>query len=182
MHQADLAVCATILMGCYAGPLKSQSVREMSETENSIDNESILRILQSTRTIAMVGASPSVDRPSHGVMHYLQRAGYRVIPVNPTVEGETILGETVVSSLADIAEEFEMVDVFRRSDALPGLVNEVKPLIKARAIQCLWLQLGVRHADAAAKAQAAGLIVVMDRCLKVEHARLVGAGTSRFRL
>lgn len=139
-----------------------------------MDDDSILRILNSTRTIAMVGASPSTERPSHGVMHYLQRAGYRVIPVNPTVEVETILGEPVVSSLADIDEMFEMVNVFRRNDALPGLVDEVKPLIEARAIQFLWLQLGVRHAEAAAKAQAAGLEVVMDRCLKVEHARLIG--------
>lgn len=146
----------------------------MREAAKQMDDDSILRILNSTRTIAMVGASPSTERPSHGVMHYLQRAGYRVIPVNPTVEVETILGEPVVSSLADIDEMFEMVNVFRRNDALPGLVDEVKPLIEARAIQFLWLQLGVRHAEAAAKAQAAGLEVVMDRCLKVEHARLIG--------
>ncbi len=146
----------------------------MSEVEFQMDDESILRILKSTRTVAMVGASPSSDRPSHGVMQYLQRAGYRVIPVNPTVEDEIILGERAVSSLARIDEAFDMVNVFRRSDALPGLVDEVKPLIKARAIRCLWLQLGVRHAEAAAKAQSAGLEVVMDRCLKVEHSRLVG--------
>ncbi|MEX0976464.1 MAG: CoA-binding protein [Woeseia sp.] len=146
----------------------------MSKAENHFNDDSIIRILKSTRTIAMVGASPSTDRPSHGVMHYLQRAGYRVIPVNPTVEGTTILGEAVVPSLADIDEAFEMVNVFRRSDALPELVDELEPMIDARAIRCLWLQLGVRHAAAASKAQAAGLEVVMDRCLKVEHARLVG--------
>ena len=146
----------------------------MSEAHNQLDDESILRILKNARTIAMVGASPSSDRPSHGVMQYLQRAGYRVIPVNPTVQGETILGERVVSSLAEIDEVFEIVNVFRHSDALPGLVDEVKPLIKARSIRCLWLQLGVRHAEAAANAQAAGLEVLMDRCLKVEHARLIG--------
>ena len=146
----------------------------MREAADQMDDESILRILESTQTIAMVGASPSTDRPSHGVMQYLQRAGYRVIPVNPTARSETILGEQVVPSLAAIEEDFELIDVFRRSDALPGLLDEVVPLIKARPIRCLWLQLGVRHNDAAAKAQAAGLQVVIDRCLKVEHARLVG--------
>ncbi len=146
----------------------------MSKASDQMDDDSLLRILQATRTIAMVGASASPERPSHGVMQYLQRAGYRVIPVNPTVKGETILGEPVVASLVEIDEGFEMVDVFRRSDALPGLVNEVKPLIKARAIRCLWLQLGVQHAEAEASARLAGLEVVMDRCLKVEHARLIG--------
>lgn len=142
--------------------------------QDADSGEPMLGILRSTRTIAMVGASASPARASHGVMKYLQQAGYRVIPVNPTVSGEQIHGETARASLADIAEPFELVDVFRRPDAVPDLVEEVIALAESRGIRCLWLQPGVVHAEAAQRARAAGLDVVEDRCLKIEHRRLLG--------
>lgn len=143
---------------------------------NDIDDGMLAEILRSTRSIAMVGASPSPDRDSHGVMGYLQRAGYRVIPVNPKAAGRTIHGEPVVASLAEIDEPFELVDVFRRRGAVPDVVEAVLPLIEMRGIRTLWLQLGVGHPQAAARAREAGLKVVSDHCIKVEHRRLTRAG------
>lgn len=128
----------------------------------------IAGILDRTRVIALVGASPKPDRDSHEVMQFLQRRGYRVIPVNPQVAGTTILGETCVATLAEIAEPIDMVDVFRRSEAVPAIVDEAI----AVGAKALWLQLGVVHAEAAARAEAAGLAVVMDRCPKIEIFRL----------
>jgi O-acetylhomoserine (thiol)-lyase len=128
------------------------------------------RILQTVRTIAMVGASANWNRPSYFVMKYLQTKGYRVIPVNPGIAGQQILGETVVASLGDIAERVDMVDVFRRSDQVGPVADEA---IKIGA-KVLWMQLGVRNDEAAAKAEAAGLDVVMDRCPKIEYGRLGG--------
>ena len=142
----------------------------------SVDDGMLSEILRSTRSIAMVGASPSPRRDSHGVMEYLQRAGYRVIPVNPTAIGQTIHGEPVVASLAEIDEPFELVDVFRRPDAVPDVVEAVLPLIEARGIRTLWLQLGVDHPQAVARAREAGLRVVADHCIKIEHRRLTRAG------
>lgn len=136
------------------------------------DDRALLDLLRHTRTIAMVGASPSPARDSHGVMRYLQHAGYRVIPVNPTAAGRSIHGEPVVARLGDIVGSFELVDVFRRADAVPALVEEILPLIDRHGIRGLWLQLGVVHDAAARRARAAGLEVVMDRCLKIEHRRL----------
>lgn len=142
----------------------------------AIGDGALAEILRSTRTIAMVGASPSPARDSHGVMRYLQRAGYRVIPVNPTAVGQAIHGEPVVPSLAEIGEPFELVDVFRRRDAVPGVVENVLPLIESRGIRTLWLQLGVGHRQAAARAREAGLIVIANRCMKIEHKRLTRGG------
>jgi len=142
----------------------------------AIGDGTLAEILRSTRTIAMVGASPSARRDSHGVMRYLQRAGYRVIPVNPTAVGGTIHGEPVMASLAEIDEPFELVDVFRRRDAVPDVVDDVLPLIETRGIRTLWLQLGVGHRQAAARAREAGLIVIAERCMKVEHRRLTRGG------
>jgi predicted CoA-binding protein len=142
----------------------------------AIDDDTLAKILRSTRTIAMVGASPSAHRDSYGVMAYLQRAGYRVIPVNPVALGRTIHGEPVVASLSDIDQPFELVDVFRRRDAVPEVVADVLPLIETRGIRTLWLQLGVGHRQAAQRAREAGLAVVTDRCMKIEHRRLTRAG------
>jgi len=150
--------------------------RQGMSNDSAMDDGRLAEILRSTRTIAMVGASPSPERDSHGVMHYLQRVGYRVIPVNPTAVGRDIHGEPVVASLADIDEPFELVDVFRRRDAMPEVVDHVLPLIEARGIRTLWLQLGVGHRQAAARAREAGLSVVADRCMKIEHRRLSRAG------
>lgn len=136
-------------------------------------DDELRRILRETHVIAMIGASPKPDRDSHGVMRYLQQQGYRVIPVNPTAEGETLHGETVYAALADIPDDYQMVDVFRRADAVPGIVDELLALHKRTAVRSLWLQLGVVDADAASRAHDAGLDVVMDRCLKIEHRRLL---------
>ena len=135
------------------------------------DDGYLAAILARTKTIALVGASPSRERDSHDVMGFLQRAGYRVIPVNPN-GGETILGEKVYASLADVPAPFELVDVFRRSDAAARVADEAVALAREKGIRAVWMQLGIRDDDAARRAEAAGLDVVMDRCTKVEHARL----------
>jgi predicted CoA-binding protein len=125
-------------------------------------------ILTSVRTIAVVGASPRGERPSHGVMAYLQRQGYRAIPVNPNAAGIKINGETVYAKLADVPEPIDMVDVFRRSEMAGGVVDEAI----AAGAKVVWMQLGVRDDDAAARAEAHGLQVVMNRCPAIEIPRL----------
>ena len=125
-------------------------------------------ILTSVRTIAVVGASPRRERPSHRVMAYLQRRGYRAIPVNPNAVGTTINGETVYAKLADVPEPIDMVDVFRRSEMAGGVVDEAL----AVGAKVVWMQLGVRDDDAAARAEAHGLKVVMNRCPAIEIPRL----------
>jgi uncharacterized protein len=129
-------------------------------------------ILSSVKTIAMIGASANEVRPSFFVMKYLLAKGYRVIPVNPGQAGKDILGQRVYARLAEIPEAIDMVDVFRGSEAVPAIVDEVlalKPLPKV-----IWTQLTVRNDDAAHKAEAAGIQVVMNRCPKIEYARLCG--------
>ncbi|MCA1439093.1 CoA-binding protein [Ensifer sp. IC4062] len=129
-------------------------------------------ILRSTKTIALVGASPKAERPSHRVMAFLLRKGYRVIPVNPGQVGRTILDQPVVARLADIKEPVDMVDVFRAAHALPALVDEILELPSLPKV--IWGQLSVRDDKAAAKAEAAGINVVMDRCPAIEYPRLIG--------
>jgi predicted CoA-binding protein len=132
-------------------------------------DDSYLRdILATTQTIAIVGASPDPARPSHGVMRFLQRQGYRAIPVNPAAAGTTILGERCVAALADIAEAIDMVDIFRRSEAAGQVVDEA---IRTGA-RTVWMQLGVRDDAAAARAEAHGIRVVMNRCPAIEIPRL----------
>ena len=125
-------------------------------------------LLTSVRTIAVVGASPRPERASHRVMRFLQHHGYRCIPVNPFAAGGDILGERVYASLADIGEPIDMVDVFRRSEAAGAVVDEA---IVAGA-KAVWMQLDVRDHAAAARAEAKGLKVVMDRCPAIEIPRL----------
>ena len=125
-------------------------------------------ILTSVRTIAVGGASPRHERPSHGVMAYLQRRGYRTIPVNPNAVGTTINGETVYARLADVPEPIDMVDVFRRSEMAGGVVDDAI----AAGAKVIWMQLGVSDDDAAARAEAQGLKVVMNRCPAIEIPRL----------
>lgn len=131
----------------------------------------IRRILTDTKVIALVGWSPRPDRPSHGVAAYLARRGYRVIPVNPGQAGHvTAWGETVRASLSDITEAVDMVDIFRRSDAVGPVVEEAIAHLKGP--RAIWMQLGVVNEVAATTARAAGLAVVMNRCPAIEIPRL----------
>ncbi len=127
-------------------------------------------ILATNRTIAMVGASPNPLRPSYFAMKYLKQKGFRLIPVNPGQEGNTILGERVYASLAAIEEKVDIVDIFRNSEAALGITQEAIA-IGARVV---WMQLGVRNDEAARLAEEADLQVVMNRCPKIEYGRLSG--------
>ena len=131
-------------------------------------DDDIRALLRQTQRIAMVGASNKPDRPSYGVMRFLLDQGYEVIPVNPVLAGQIIHGQMVVAQIADIAPAIDMVDIFRASDAAGAVVDEAI----AHGAQSVWMQLGVADAAAAARAEAAGLSVVMDRCPKIEIARL----------
>ena len=124
-------------------------------------------ILEKSKVIAVVGLSPKPERDSHEVAKYLQDQGYRIVPVNP--RADTILGEKSYPDLASIPEKVDVVDIFRRSDDVPPVVDQAIA-IGAKAV---WMQLGIVNEDAAAKAREAGLGVVMDRCMLVEHRNLV---------
>jgi len=126
-------------------------------------------VLRSARTIAVVGASDDPWRPSFGIVDYLRRARYRVLPVNPTLAGRILHGEAVRAALTDIAEPVDLVNVFRRSVFVPEVVEAAVAI----GAPVLWLQLGIRHPAAEARAAAAGITVVADRCISVEHRRLL---------
>lgn len=128
----------------------------------SADDE-IGKLLRTSKTIAVVGLSDSPLRPSHGVAAYMQSHGYRIIPVNPAINGA--LGEKAVASLSKIQEPIDIVDVFRRSEFVPDVVDEAIRL----KVPAIWMQEGVIHEAAAEKAQKAGIFVVMDRCILKEH-------------
>lgn len=138
-------------------------------THDRYEDAYIAGILRDTKTIALVGASPNPARPSYGVMRFLLSKGYRVIPVNPGQAGKEILGQKVFAHLADIAEPVDMIDVFRAAEYLDGVVDEA--LAMNRKPKVIWGQLAVRDDAAAAKAEAAGLKVVMDRCPAIEMPR-----------
>jgi len=137
---------------------------------DSYSKQYIREILGKVKTVALVGASPNWNRPSYFVMKYLQAKGYKVIPVNPGVAGQEILGETVYASLADIPGPVDMVDIFRNSQAAGPIVDEAVEI----GAKVAWMQLGVRNDAAAHRAEAAGLKVVMNRCPKIEFASLYG--------
>jgi predicted CoA-binding protein len=139
---------------------------------DSYDNAYISGILKSVKTIAVVGASANDVRPSFFVMKYMLDKGYSVVPVNPGQAGKLILGQMTYARLSDIPVPIDMVDVFRASDAVPGIVDETLSLDPLPKV--VWMQLTVRHDEAAARAEAAGIKVVMDRCPKIEYARLSG--------
>lgn len=146
----------------------------MSLLPPTLSSEQLRLILKATRRIAVVGASPDPARDSHEVMGYLKRAGYRVWPVNPLAAGQRIHDETVVPSLAEINEPIDLVDVFRRSDAVGAVVDEAIAERRRLDLKTIWLQLGVRDDAACARARAAGFDVIVDRCLMVVHRQLLG--------
>ncbi len=133
-----------------------------------LDDDGIRTLLTDARTIALVGASDRPDRASHGVMAYLQRQGYRIIPVNPQITGEHLHGEFVFRDLSQIGEAIDIVDIFRN----PAAAGEAVDQAIAAGAKAVWMQLGVVNEAAAARAQAAGLQVVMDRCPRIEIPRL----------
>lgn len=135
-----------------------------------IDDPTLRDLLTRVRTIALVGWSPKPDRPSHRVAAYLKARGYRVIPVNPGQAGTMALGEVVRASLAEISDPVDMVDIFRRSEEAGSVVDEA--LASLPGLQAVWLQLGVIDAAAATRAEAAGVMAVMDRCPAIEIPRL----------
>ena len=135
-------------------------------------DSTLRRILTTTRCIAIVGVSLNPVRPSYFVARYLKLKGFRIIPVNPGHAGEELLGETVRAGLTDCPAEVDMVDVFRRSDHVPPIVAEALEVLPN--LRTIWLQIGVRHDEAAATAQARGITVVQDLCPKMEYQRVFG--------
>jgi len=130
--------------------------------------EQITHILESSKVIAVVGLSSKPHRPSYGVARYLQSVGYRVVPVNPNEE--KVLGEKVYGRLEDLPLQPDVVCIFRRSEFVPDLVESALAL----SVSAIWMQEGVVHEEAARQARAAGVVVIMDRCMLKEHARLFG--------
>lgn len=143
--------------------------------EAPADSE-LIAIIDDAQTIAIVGASNNPVKPSLFVATYFASRGKRIIPVNPLKAGETLLGETILADLSDIppGTRVDMIDIFRRSEFVPAIVDQAIELF-VPGLQTIWMQYGVRHEQAAAKARAAGLKVVQDKCPKVEHMRLSGA-------
>ena len=132
-------------------------------------------VLTRTRVVAVVGMSPNPARPSHYVAQFLQSKGMRVIPVNPAHAGKELLGEAIYPDLASIPPRIpvDMVDIFRRSEFVPSIVEQA--LAHLPALRTIWMQLGLHHAAAAARAEADGITVIQNRCPKIEYPRLIGA-------
>ncbi len=145
----------------------------MTTTSAAPDMYDRLQLLQQYRHVAIVGFSTDPYRPSHFVAIYLQAEGYNIIPINPSYAGQTLLGKRVYATLTEAkaaGEQIEVVDVFRRAEDVPPIAEEAIAI----GAKVLWLQLGIRNDAAARKAQEAGLTVVQDRCMKIEHARFFG--------
>lgn len=137
----------------------------MSEPKSNAEDKEIREILENNRVVAVVGLSPKPDRASHQVAQYLQEHGYRIVPVRP--KADEILGEKAFASLRDIPFPVEVVDIFRKEDAIPGIVDEAIAI----GAKVVWMQLGLAEKQSAQKAREAGLKVVMDKCMKIEHSR-----------
>ena len=135
-------------------------------------DEFLIRVLKRTKVVAVVGVSMNPVRPSYYVARYLSLKGYTVIPVNPGHAGKSLFGQTIRASLSDISEPVDMVDIFRRSEAVLPIVDEA--LTAFPNLGTIWMQIGVENPEAAAKAQAHGVEVVMNRCPKIEYQRLFG--------
>ena len=140
-------------------------------TENPSD-ELLRKIFAESRSFACVGVSPNPVRPSHYVARYLSLRGYRILPVNPGQVGREMFGAPAVASLSDQNEPVDVVDIFRSAEAVPGIVEEA--LAHLPGLKTIWMQVGVTHAEAAEKAEAAGVQVIQNRCPKIEYQRLFG--------
>lgn len=141
------------------------------------DDATLRRILREVKTIAMVGVSPNPIRPSYFVGRYLSLRGYRVLPVNPVAAGETLFGEEVAPDLETLAargETVDMVDIFRRSEEAGAIADEAVARFGKRGLKVIWMQIGVTNPEAARRAEAAGIEVIMNRCPKIERQRLCG--------
>jgi uncharacterized protein len=141
---------------------------------DTYDDAYISGVLNDVRVIAMVGASANTSRPSYFAMKYMLAKGYRVIPINPGLAGQTLLDQPVVATLQDLVAPVDMIDVFRNSEAALQVTREAIALTYSLGVKVIWMQLGVVHAEAAREAEAAGLRVVMNRCPKIEYGRLSG--------
>lgn len=159
-----------------AGPLSGPGRAPAEQRGVADEDRRLAGILRASRTIAVIGASADPLRPSHGVMAYLQRQGYALFPVNPGAGVAAILGAPVARSLAELAPPIDLVAVFRRPEAVAEVAADVIAQRSRLAIRTLWMQLGIRNAAAARLAEASGVTVVMDRCLAIEHARLLRDG------
>ena len=135
-------------------------------------DDHLRQVLRGTKSVAVVGISTNPIRPSYFVGRYLHLKGMAVFPVNPVAEGQDLFGRTVVADLASVPEPVDMVDIFRRSEFVPDIVDEA--LAAFPALKTIWMQIGVEHADAAKKAEARGVTVIQNRCPKIEYPRLFG--------
>ena len=140
-------------------------------SEHYTDTE-LKTILRQVKSVAVVGISPNPSRPSYFVGRYLGLKGFKMIPVNPGHAGKTLFGQTIMGSLSEIQSQVDMVDIFRKSDAVPAIVDEA--IEKFPTLKCIWMQIGVEHPEAAARARAHGITVVQNRCPKIEYQRLFG--------
>jgi uncharacterized protein len=143
-------------------------------THNNYSDDAIASVLRNHTSVAMIGASPNTSRPSYFAMKYMLGKGYRVVPVNPALGGQEILGQLVFTHLAQVPGSVAIVDIFRNSEAALEVTREAIRLKDQLGIKVIWMQLGVRNEQAAQEAEAAGLIVIMNRCPKIEYGRLSG--------
>lgn len=150
-------------------------------SSDGLSDDMVRLILEGARSIAVIGASAKPNRPSNGVTRALIEHGYDVYPVNPGIAGSELFGRTVYASLKDVPGPIDIVDIFRAANAMPEVAAAVIAEQQRLDIRCLWMQLGIVNLAAAATAAAAGLIVVMDRCTKIELARLGVARAERAR-
>ena len=138
----------------------------------SLSDRLLRDILKSTKTIAMVGLSMNETRPSYFVGRYLHKRGYKIIPINAGHGGKQFFGQLVKSSIDEINEPVDMVDIFRKPEAVPQIVDD--SLAKLKGLKTIWMQIGIKHKSSALKARQLGLNVIEDRCPKIEHQRLFG--------
>jgi len=141
----------------------------MDETYSDAE---LRNVLGAVKTVAIVGISTNPARPSYFVGRYLGLKGYTVIPINPGHAGKTLFGKTIIDDLENVSQSVDMIDIFRKSEAVPEIVDQA--LEKFQNLKCIWMQIGVQHDAAAAKARARGVTVIMNRCPKIEYQRLFG--------